>query len=362
MPILDWGKNIFNVAGAIEYLSSLISRQPQQAVFFGYFPAEESHDSEDILYLICCPSHLRDQIVADVERRKIKSTSESDSKVDMLPGHDKAYVSLSGGIRAVYEDEMDDFYLRFKCNDRDLQQVLVRVTSDKERPRVIFYNSPEEEDRHLLGRLNFEPRSSPLKRDCKKPPLEFFGVPISDQTLLEADPNLVLGIGKRFVDSETYDDHHNRLSSGNKTSILRSFFEVLAGLESELQDECFEALVKELRESSEEGTAHVVARLRQGRDAVCIPARTRNDVLHIVSEKVRHCWKKLARELNITEENIDRISEDENNDGLECCHKALQTWRQENGEEATIRKLMIALNKAGFADVNSDVIKCLSLV
>ncbi|KAJ7388344.1 Ankyrin-2 [Desmophyllum pertusum] len=98
------------------------------------------------------------------------------------------------------------------------------------------------------------------------------------------------------------------------------------------------------------------------RDAVCRPARTRNDVLRIVSEKVGHCWKKLVRELNFTEEKIDMIPEDANNDKQECCHKALQTWRQENGEEATIRKLMIALNKAGLADVNSDVIQCLNLV
>ena len=81
-------------------------------MFFGYFPAEESHDSDDILYLICCPSHLRDPIVADVERRNITSTSESDSIIKMIPGHDKAYVSLSGGIRAIHENCMDNFYLR----------------------------------------------------------------------------------------------------------------------------------------------------------------------------------------------------------------------------------------------------------
>ncbi|KAJ7375915.1 hypothetical protein OS493_038131 [Desmophyllum pertusum] len=85
--------------------------------------------------------------------------------------------------------------------------------------------------------------------------------------------------------------------NGNK-----SIFEVLAGLKSEVQDECFEALVNELKESSEGGTAHVVSRLLQGREAVSRPSR--NDVLHIVSEKVGYCWRNMARELN-------NISEDE---------------------------------------------------
>ena len=38
--------------------------------------------------------------------------SESDSRIKMIPGHDKAYVSLTGGIRAVEEDDMENFHLR----------------------------------------------------------------------------------------------------------------------------------------------------------------------------------------------------------------------------------------------------------
>ena len=117
MPILDWGKHIFNVAGAIGYLSSLIWKQPQLAAFFAYFPAEERPDSQDILYLICCPSHLRDAVVAELERDNIKSPSKSDSNVKMIPGHDKAYVSLSHGIVAVYEHDMDNCYLMYVCNE-----------------------------------------------------------------------------------------------------------------------------------------------------------------------------------------------------------------------------------------------------
>ena len=114
MPIIDWCQDIFNVAGAIGYLSSLISKQPpQRAAFFGYFP-----DSHDILYLICCPSYMRNQVVAELVNDNIKSSSKADSLKKMIPGHDKAYVSLSGGIKAVEEDDMDDFYLMYVCNEQ----------------------------------------------------------------------------------------------------------------------------------------------------------------------------------------------------------------------------------------------------
>ena len=89
--------------------------------------------------------------------------------------------------------------------------------------------------------------------------MEFFGIPISDDILLEARPDQVLATGRRFVDSNVYDDHLHRLSTGNRKQILQSYFEVLAGLEIQVQDECFEALVNDLNET------HVVERLREGK-------------------------------------------------------------------------------------------------
>ena len=115
MCFIDWCKNDFSVAGAIERLTRLIWNQPQLAVLFAYFPPEECLDSQAILFLICCPAHMRDRIVDEIERGNIKSPSESDSIIKMIPGHDKAYVSLSGGIRAVDEDDMDKFHLRYVC-------------------------------------------------------------------------------------------------------------------------------------------------------------------------------------------------------------------------------------------------------
>lgn len=92
--------------------------------------------------------------------------------------------------------------------------------------------------------------------------MEFFGVLVSDKILLEARADEVLAIGKRFLDSAAYNSHLRRLSSGIEEEVLQSFFEVLAGLTSERQDECFEALVTELEYE------HVVDRLREGK--VCI--------------------------------------------------------------------------------------------
>lgn len=79
-----------------------------------------------------------------------------------------------------------------------------------------------------------------------------------------------------------------------------------------------------------------------------------------MSGEVGHCWKNLARELNLNRGRIEMISEEEEDD-QERCYKALERWCQENGEEATIRKLMLVLNKLGLADVNKNVMDCLNL-
>ena len=93
------------------YLQSLIWTPPQLAVFFAYFPPEERPDSQDILYLICCPSHRRDSVVSEIEKDNVKFPSEADSRTKMTPGQDKAYIALSGGIRAADEDDMVNRHL-----------------------------------------------------------------------------------------------------------------------------------------------------------------------------------------------------------------------------------------------------------
>lgn len=83
-------------------------------------------------------------------------------------------------------------------------------------------------------------------------------------------------------------------------------------------------------------------------------------MLSIVKEEVGHCWKYLARELNFNRGKIEMISLEDKED-RERCSKVLERWCQDNGEEATIRELMLALNKSGLADVNKNVISCLNL-
>ena len=97
-------------------------------------------------------------------------------------------------------------------------------------------------------------------------PVEFFGVPLNDQELLDADPRYVLGACKRFISPGTYEEHFTHLNSGYRTpkQVLRSLLEVLAELDSKDQDECLEAIIHALREASEEGFSHVIERLQKG--------------------------------------------------------------------------------------------------
>ncbi|KAJ7350157.1 hypothetical protein OS493_038104 [Desmophyllum pertusum] len=83
---------------------------------------------------------MRKEVLEELKQDN-KSPSKSDSIIKMIPGQDKVYVSLSGGIKAVDEDEMHKSYLRFEADDRDLQ-VPVRVISDKGLSGVKFTTAP----------------------------------------------------------------------------------------------------------------------------------------------------------------------------------------------------------------------------
>jgi len=348
--LFDWRIKDFSVSGVIGYLSSLIWCPPQLAVFFAYFPPEERPDSQDILFLICCPSHLRRQVTKELQGKNINFPSDADSEKKMIPGHDKAFVALSGGIRALDEDDMENVHLRFEGQDPHRVQVAVRVINDKGLSRVKFYSSPKLEKETLLCKLYF--RLSPLRKNFKTTPVDFFGVPVGDETLLDARAEEVLAIGKEFVDSKTYNSYLRRLASESDEEVMQNFYVAVAGLTSERQDEFFQSLVAKLKYT------HVIDRLKEGRNAVSKPLITNNVVLRTVSEEVGHCWKNLARELNLNRGRIEIISEEEEDD-QERCYKALERWCQENGKEATIRKLMLALNKSGLADVNKNVMDCL---
>ena len=111
--LIDWSAKSPSYQGVIGYLSSLIWTQPQLAVFFAYFPPDDRPDSQDILYLICCPPQLREKVRDEITNQaNVPTPSDSSSRIEMIPGRDKAYVSLTGGIRAIDEDDMEELHLQ----------------------------------------------------------------------------------------------------------------------------------------------------------------------------------------------------------------------------------------------------------
>ena len=91
-------------------MSSLIWTQPILAVFFAYFEQQDRAHSQDVLHLICCPAHLREGIIQELDKRNVVP-SEGNSRKKIIPRRDKAFVFVSGGIRVVDEENMDDFHL-----------------------------------------------------------------------------------------------------------------------------------------------------------------------------------------------------------------------------------------------------------
>ena len=94
-----------------------------------------------------------------------------------------------------------------------------------------------------------------------------------------------------------------------------------------------------------------------------MPLKKETGVIKKVSQKVGSSWRKLARELELKEGTINNISEEEKeSDDEERCYVTLQTWCKQEGENATVRKLMIALTRIGKAEVNNDIMECLDLL
>ena len=91
---------------SITELTLRIFYQPKQADFVAYF----RQDFPDILCLICCPSHLTGKVIGDLEEKEITPIYGS-SDIDMIPGHDRAFVHVSEGISPFNEEDMKDLYL-----------------------------------------------------------------------------------------------------------------------------------------------------------------------------------------------------------------------------------------------------------
>ena len=91
----------------VSYLTRFTRTQPQAAIFVAYFRP----DIPNILFLICCSAHLKQEVIQDLEKRDV-TFADGSSMEDMIPGEDKAFVFLSGGIRPFDEEDLKIIFLR----------------------------------------------------------------------------------------------------------------------------------------------------------------------------------------------------------------------------------------------------------
>ena len=83
--------------------------QPRAASFVAYFRP----DIPNILFLICCSAHLKQEVIQDLENRDVTRFADGSSRKYMIPGEDgdKAFVFLSGGIRPYDEEDENNIFL-----------------------------------------------------------------------------------------------------------------------------------------------------------------------------------------------------------------------------------------------------------
>ena len=134
---VEWGNDNsrFCGQGIINYHNSRIVVQPRLTVFFAYFRP----DLVNILCLMCCPAHLKGEVVKQLEIQGITHTCK-DSKKDMVPGHDKASVFVSEGIYPYVKSDMEEIYLRLLEHYPDDAELEIRFHDDKMIARVEFYS------------------------------------------------------------------------------------------------------------------------------------------------------------------------------------------------------------------------------
>ena len=122
----------------INFHNSRIVVQPRLTVFFAYFRP----DLLNILCLMCCPAHLKGEEVRKLEKQGITPICKN-SRKDMVPGHDKASVFVSGGICPYIKSDMEEIHLRLLEHDPDDAELEVRFLDDKIVARVEFYSISE---------------------------------------------------------------------------------------------------------------------------------------------------------------------------------------------------------------------------
>ena len=82
-------------------------KQPRPASFVAYFRPH----IPVILHLICCDTHLTQAVIQDLENKEM-IFADGRSMQDMIPGEDKAFVFVSGGICRFDDEDVNDVFLR----------------------------------------------------------------------------------------------------------------------------------------------------------------------------------------------------------------------------------------------------------
>ena len=126
----------FNGQTIQNFHNSRIFVQPRLTVFFAYFRP----DLLKILCLVCCPAHLKGEVEMKLAKQCITYVCQN-SKEDMTPGYDKAYVNVWGGIEPSFESHMNEIYLRLLENHPDDAELEVCFVSGEEVARVEFYRN-----------------------------------------------------------------------------------------------------------------------------------------------------------------------------------------------------------------------------
>ena len=93
--------------GITRVLSRFTWNQPKPATFVAYF----CRDFPSVLYLICCPPHLKGKVLGGLEDKGI-TPYDGNSKKHMIPGEDMAFVSVSEGIRPFKKKDMEKVVLK----------------------------------------------------------------------------------------------------------------------------------------------------------------------------------------------------------------------------------------------------------
>ncbi|PFX12800.1 p53-induced protein with a death domain [Stylophora pistillata] len=327
---------------------------PQVAVFTACLPANTSLGSTKMLRVICSSSNATRKHIKDEEEFLLEEENAWDN---MVP-HERAYVFLSGSVVQPAEvADLKDFYVRFEKDDSIKRSLRVHVV-EKGWLKIEFYNSREQTADNKLCKLEMD--LPPLKRDIEKTPVDFFGVPLDEKSILQHAPFVeILAACGEVLEKINHGNIFRSHLGRNDVQDKCSFYKALASLPPDDQQKCFEKIVECLQSS--QGTEHIGNHLIKAKALINQPPT--EGVLNVVAEKLRtgSLWKKLASKLKIQQSVIDNIQEDEE-DVEERCREALKKWRQKKGEKASSREIMLCLTNMGYGNVNWHIMEELDLV